>query len=120
MKNIKQSIKNKAKATGEFISEHADIIIPVATAAVAITYGVIKVKSYNKLIKEQEERNKEHEELTKDVREFVINSTTTNGEEHGWVNWGGFIAANHNQDPKELLEQMIADISNNSISIDEA
>lgn len=119
MKNIKQSIKNKAKATGEFISDHADIIIPVATAAVAITCAVLKVKSNNKIIKENEERIKEHEELTKDVKEFVINSTTTSGE-NGWVNWAGFISANHNQDPKELLEQMIADISNNSISIDEA
>ena len=119
MKNIKQSIKNKAKATGEFISEHADIIIPVATATVAITCAVLKVKSNNKIIKENEERIKEHEELTKDVKEFVINSTTTSGE-NGWVNWAGFISANHNQDPKELLEQMIADISNNSISIDEA
>ena len=119
MKNIKQSIKNKAKATGEFISDHADIIIPVATAAVAITYGVLKVKGYNKQVKENEERIKEHEELTKDVKEFVINSTTTSGE-NDWVNWGGFISANHNQDPKELLEQMITDINNNSILIDEA
>ena len=120
MKNIKQSIKNKAKATGEFISDHADIIIPVATATVTITYAVLRIKSYNKQVKKNEEQIRKNEELTKDVREYVINSVTTNGEEHGWVNWGGFIYANHNQDPKELLEQMITDISNNSILIDEA
>lgn len=119
MKNIKQSIKNKAKATGEFISDHADIIVPLATATVTITYAVLRIKSYNKQVKKNEEQIRKNEELTKDVRDYVIHSTTTSGE-NGWVNWGGFISANHNQDPKELLEQMITDISNNSILIDEA
>lgn len=56
MKNIKQIIKNKAKATGEFISENKEIIIPVAVQAVVITYAVLKIRSGNKLIKEKEEK----------------------------------------------------------------
>ena len=116
MKNIKQIIKNKAKATGEYISEHADVIIPLATAAVTITYGVIKVKSYNKLIKEQEANTTN--QSNSDERMYIINSETTSGE-NGWVNWGGSILANHNQDPKELLTQMISDINDNKITIEE-
>lgn len=45
MKNIKQIIKNKAKATGEFISENKEIIIPLATATVTITHAVLSIKS---------------------------------------------------------------------------
>ncbi len=116
MKNIKQSIKNKAKATGEFISDHADIIIPVATATVAITCAVLKVKSNNKIIKEQEDIIIVQSDS--DERMYQINSETTSGD-NGWVNWGGTILANHNQDQKELLEQMISDINDNKITIEE-
>ena len=78
MKNIKQSIKNKAKATGEFISDHADIIIPVATAAVAITCAVLKVKSNNKLIKEKEV---EFDTLKNDVYDIAFGSGVAWGQD---------------------------------------
>ena len=78
MKNIKQSIKNKAKATGEFISEHADIIIPLATAAVVVTYGVLKVKSTNKIIKEREA---EIDTLKNDVYDWAFGSGIAWGQD---------------------------------------
>ncbi|AHV83228.1 hypothetical protein P162_0031 [Lactococcus phage P162] len=78
MKNIKQSIKNKAKATGEFISEHADIIIPVAVATVTITYSILQVKRNNKLIKEREV---EFDTLKNDVYDIAFGSGVAWGQD---------------------------------------
>ena len=78
MKNIKQSIKNKAKATGEFISDHADIIIPVALAAVPITYSILQVKRNNKLIKEKEV---EFDTLKNDVYDIAFGSGVAWGQD---------------------------------------
>ena len=78
MKNIKQSIKNKAKATGEFISENKEIIIPVAVQAVVITYAVLKIRSGNKLIKEKEV---EFDTLKNDVYDLAFGSGLAWGQD---------------------------------------
>ena len=117
MKNIKQSIKNKAKATGEFISKNKEIIIPVVTATVTITYAVLRIKSMTKS-KEVEEETKQVEGNLEDVRDYMIGSKITN-EENDWPIWGGFISGSNKQSSEELLEQVIEDINNNNITIQE-
>ena len=78
MKNIKQSIKNKAKATGEFIGNHADIIITVGLVAVPLTYAISQIICNNKLIKEKEA---EIDTLKNDVYDWAFGSGIAWGQD---------------------------------------